>query len=150
MTSLNLRNNLVEQFWETQDPKMKQLLFSMSHVEHWRLDTIKAVAEALGPLALKLERARPDVLNQNMERLVQLMAYLSSPRAMYLLEWLSSRHEQLAIALLQTAAEMNDPCGLLLIDRVQTIKSVSLLGAIFSPENVHNVTQLLRQINPRT
>jgi hypothetical protein len=144
---LNLRQSLVDQFWETRDPQVRKLLFAMSTAEHWRLDSKEPVVVALTALTNKMEKARPDILVHNMDRLIHLMAYLSTPSAMLILEWLSERHDSLALLLLEKAVQRDDRSGRLLIERVQTIKAMTLLGAIFSPANVKHVTQLLKRVN---
>lgn len=145
--SLNLRQSLVEQFWETRDSRMRQILETMAEGEHWNLDSKERVAEGLVSLTSKLEKATPEAIERCLRDLIRLMAYLSIPRAMRLLEWMNDRYGHLSIALLQEAAEMNDVCGDLMVDRVQRMKSLALLSNIFAPARVKQVTELLRQIN---
>lgn len=144
--TLNLRQSLVDQFWETRDPRMRQVLEQMATAEHWNLDTKERVAEALAGLAGKLDRARPEAIAYCLPTLIRLMAYLSTPRAMRLLEWMSDRYDSLSVELLAEAADMGDACGALMIDRIQTIKGVSLLSNIFAPERVRQVTMLLQDL----
>jgi hypothetical protein len=145
--SLNLRANIIDQFWETRDPRMRQILDQMATGEYWQMDSRERVAEALAALTGKLDRAEPEVIERCLPHLVRLMAYLSAPRAMRLLEWMSERHDTLAVAITREAAVMDDPCGRLMVERVQTIKSLSLLSNIFAPERVKQITELLRKIN---
>lgn len=145
--SLNLRQSLVDQFWETRDPRMRQILEHMAVGEYWNLDSKERVAEALFGLTGKLDRAKPEAIERCLQPLIRLMAYLSTPKAMRLLEWMSDRYDTLAVELLKEAAVMADPCGGLMIDRIQTIKSLSLLSNIFAPDRVKQVTELLLKIN---
>lgn len=147
--ALNLRKSVVTDFWKTRDPRMSEILRAMAANEHWHMDSRDRVAQALVGLGQHLEHASHQAMSrrESLEAMIRLMAYLSSPRAMRLLEWINDKHGSLAVELVKTASEMNDTCGDLLIERIQTIRSLALLTVIFSYENIRQVRRTLEKLD---
>jgi hypothetical protein len=145
---LNLGHSVVDEFWASRDQHTRLILSWMVEAEHWRLDDKPGVSQSLLALAPKLDQASPEALQNMLDLLIQFMAYLSSPRAMRLIEWMDERFEDqgMLMELLSRAAATSDsrPSALML-DRIQTIKSLMLLGRIFSRERVQEITHLLEQ-----
>lgn len=146
----NLRQSIIEQFWQKKDPRMARILGWMESMEDWMLDDDEEVAARIYSLANTLERAdRSDILN-NSEDMIKIMAYMSSPRALRLMEWLDTQFESgTSVELTQKAAGSDDECGQLMIDRFQTLHRLNLLSRIFAPHRSRIISEILRESNER-
>lgn len=147
MEAVNLRKSVVQQFWQSRHPRAAKILSWMESVEDWGVDDHEAVAQALTRLAERLPNASQKVLSEQTDRLLDIMAYMSAPRALRLLEWLDQRFAQgaLSVALVERAtARADDARAQVLIDRLQALRSLDLLSQVFSPARIQTVTELLR------
>ena len=143
----NLRQSIIEQFWQKKDPRMARILGWMESMEDWMLDDNEEAAESIYMLANTLERvSRNDVLEHS-EDLIKIMAYMSSPRALRLMEWFDEHFPKgVSVELTQKAASIkDDECAELLLDRFNTLHRLSLLGRMFSPHRTRLIVDLLQQ-----
>lgn len=143
----NLRQSIIEEFWQKKDPRMARILGWMESMEDWMLDDNEDVAEVIFVLANTLERVSKNDIVKNSEDLIKAMAYMSSPRALRLMEWFDERFPQgVSVDLTQKALEMKgDERAELLLDRFQTLQRLSLLSKIFSPHRTRMIVDLLQQ-----
>lgn len=147
---LNLRTSVLNQYWAARDPRMAKILSWMKTLEDWMLDENEEVAEALYRLCERLDPRDPSLLERHSEDLITLMAYLSAPRSIRLLSWLDE-HSPYGIAgqLTELAAlPHNQGSGQLFLDRLQTLRSLALLGRVFSPSRARSVSRILQSITP--
>lgn len=144
--SVNLRTSVVQDFWRNRDDRIARILGYMEDVEDWMVDDHEAVLGELTKLAERIHNSNGHKLADRTDAVLNILAYMSSSRAMRLLEWLDYRfHNELALQLVERAAERgDDPRAQLLIDRLQTLRSLALLGRIFSPSRTRLVSDLLR------
>lgn len=143
----NLRKSIVENFWEKKDKRMFRILGWMESMEDWMLDENEEIANSIYALANTLERvSKKDILN-NAEELIHAMAYMSSPRALRLMEWFDEHFSQgISIELTQKALSMKDnEQAQLLLDRFDTLNKLSLLSKIFSTQRTKLIVSLLKQ-----
>lgn len=170
---LNLSKPLVDEFWEKQDTMTKAILTWMKSAEHWTMDSKPNLEGPLRRLAENLEKSSTHGLRKGLLPLIRAMAYLSTPAALRLLEWMDKRHSQgsgqrfqsvdsdLVGEMLHTAANLREEGsrsrqgpqavpgaleGMVLLDRLQTLKSISLLRKIFARDRVFHLTQILDEI----
>jgi hypothetical protein len=150
-SSINLRKSVVEDFWKGRDPRIARILGWMESVEDWMVDDHEAVAGALSRLTQRIGQSNGRTLASRSDALLDIMAYMSSTRAMRLLEWLDTRfHNEIALQLVERAGEREeDPKAALLLDRLQTLRSLALLGRVFSPSRTRLVSELLGQQEQR-
>lgn len=144
----NLRSSMIDSFWQKKDKRMHRILGWMESMEDWMLDDNEDVANSIYALANTLERvAEKDIVN-NAEKLIEAMAYMSSPRALRLLEWFDEHFKQggVSLKLTQKALSMKDnDRAALLLDRFNTLHRMSLLSKIFSPARTKVIVSLLQQ-----
>lgn len=147
MASLNLRKSIVAEFWKTRNPRMSMILQWMEDMEDWGMDDDQGFSEALLLLVPQMERAERSSMLENAEPLLQVMAYMSSSRALRLLEWFDEHFPQgLSLELVELAQEStDDPKAQLMLDRLRALQSLSLLGQVFSPARTRLITNLLRE-----
>lgn len=150
--SVNLRTSVVQDFWRNRDERIARILGYMENVENWMVDDQEAVIGALTKLAQRIDKSNGKLLSSRTDALLDIMAYMSSSRAMRLLEWLDSRfHNELALQLVERATSRHDdPRAQLLLDRLQTLRSLALLGRIFSPSRTRLVSEVLRANEARS
>lgn len=143
----NLRRSIIDSFWQKKDRRMHRILGWMESMEDWMLDDNEDVANSIYSLANTLERvSKKDVIN-NSEELIQAMAYMSSPRALRLLEWFDEHFPQgVSLELTQKALSMkDDDAAALLLDRLNTLHRMSLLSKIFNSSRTKVIINLLQQ-----
>lgn len=143
---LNLRKSLVERFWNTQDPRLARILRWMDSTEDWMLDERADVMQALASLGQRISKSDPQAIAEKFDPLLDVLAYMSSSRALRVIEWLDRAHEgALSVRLVQKAMQRQDPKAQILIDRLQALRSLSLLGQIFSPHRIGRAIELLEK-----
>lgn len=150
MSNLNLRHSVIKDFWNSRDERMGivlQWMEDMEDMEEWSLDKDPDFSRALEELAGIMERASRQAMLGKLDGLLNVMAYMSSSRAMRLLEWFDERYQNgLSLELIQQARQQpSDPCHQIMLDRLRALQSLSLLGKIFDPKRVHHIIQLLRE-----
>ena len=143
----NLRASLIEEFWTKKDPRMARILGWMESMEDWILDDNEDASESIFALANTLERTSRQNVLANAEDLVKMMAYLSSPRALRLMEWFDEHFPKgVAVEITEKAAEMaDDEHAELLLDRFNTLHRLSLLSRMFAPHRTRMIVGLLQQ-----
>lgn len=146
MANLNLRKSIVTEFWKSRDPRMNVILQWMEGMEDWGMDDDKDFSDALLKLVPHMERASRTAMLENSDPLIHIMAYMSSSRAMRMLEWFDEHYQQgLSVELVQLSQErQDDPQSQLMLDRLRALQSLSLLGRIFSPARTRLISDLLR------
>lgn len=144
--AVNLRRSVVTEFWKQRDPRLARILGFMESVESWMVDDHEQVAGALTGLTRKLAAANPSSVAQQADAMLDIMAYMSSPRAIRLLEWMDGHFQnEIALQMVERATQRpDDPRAQLLLDRLQTMRSLALLGRIFSPTRTRLVAEALR------
>lgn len=143
---LNLRKSLVERFWTAQDPRLARILRWMDSAETWMVDERQDVMQALASLGQRLNKSDPRAIAERFDPLLDVLAYMSSSRALRVIEWLDRAHEgAISVRLVQKAMQRQDPRAQLLIDRLQAMRSLSLLGQIFSPQRIGRAIELLEK-----
>ena len=143
----NLRQSIVEDFWQKKDARMYRILSWMESMEDWMLDDNEDVANSIFVLANTLERASRDNIIEYSHELIQAMAYMSSPRALRLMEWFDEHFpDGLSVEITNQALQMkDDEHSALLLDRFNTLNRLSLLGKMFSPGRTKKIINLLKQ-----
>ena len=143
----NLRQSMIEDFWQKKDPRMARILGWMESMEDWMLDDNEDAAASIFALANTLERvSRKDVLDNSAE-LIQALSYMSSPRALRLMEGFDEHFPKgVSVELTQRALNMkDDERAALLLDRFNTLHRLSLLTKMFAPHRTKLIVDLLQQ-----
>jgi hypothetical protein len=141
---LNLNQANVNFYWKGQDPKIAKIISVMEKVEHWVVDDIDAVSKELISIGKKMNTTDKAKLAKNSDQLIEVMAYITSGKALRLLNWLDENHSGLSFQYVMEARQTDDDTGKLLIDRLKTIKTLSLLNKVFSPSRTRLITELLK------
>lgn len=147
----NLRKSMVEEFWGAKDARLARIFEWMESMEPWTLDEQQDVFMALNNVLGKLEKLPARAVYPHSDDLIDILTYLSSARSLRILEWLDekSSNEKLGIVvdLIEKARERaSDDVGAeLFLERLQALKSLALLGRIFSPNRTRTMADLLRQ-----
>ena len=146
MVGLDLRKPIVGSYWKARDVRLHSILRYMETTESWVLDSDEDFSQALEKLAARLDKADRQAVLKNADRLLLVMAYMSSSSAMRTLTWLDQHFQNgLSVDLLRLARESDEPATRIILDRVRAIHSLSLLGQVFSPERLRLVSDVLRE-----
>ena len=131
---LNLKKSTVNIYWKTQDPRMLRVLTLMETAEPWVVDEIDSVARELVNFGKKLGEVRAGHLSSNSDEVTTVLTYIGSGKAMRIMNWLDDNFPGLSFFYVMEARGKEDwDSGRLLLDRLRTIKTLSLLGSLFSP-----------------
>lgn len=146
MSSLNLRQSVLEEHWRKKDSRLSRILGWMESMEDWMLDDDPDVMDLILAFSATLERTTAEKIIDNADRLIEIMAYLSAPRAMRLMSWLEERFpEGVSRELLNNAVDMQgDPTADLLVDRLDTLERLSLLSRLFEPARTREIIDILK------
>lgn len=143
---LNLNKRAVNFHWKSQDPRMLKILSMMEAVEPWVVDEVEFVAKDLVEFGKKLVKAKSPQLSKNSEEITLIMAYIFSSKSLRLLNWIDENYPGLSFHYVMEARHKEDwEPGRLLLDRLKTIKTLSLLGLIFSPMRTRLISGLLEE-----
>jgi hypothetical protein len=141
---LNLSKSSVDFHWKTKDPRMLKILSMMEAVEPWIVDDVESVAKELVNFGKKVSNAKTSQLAKNSESITVVMTYVFSGKSMRLLNWLDENFPGLSFHYVMEARHREDwEPGRLLLDRLKTIKTLSLMGLIFSSMRTRLISGLL-------
>ena len=145
--TFNLRKSLVERFWFERDPRIARILRWMDSTENWMVDERPDVTLALTSLGRRMTESEPEALAAQFDPLLDILAYMSSSRAMRIMAWLDRENGgALSLRLMQKAMARSDTKAQLLVDRLQALRSLSLLGEIFSAKRISRAISLLEAL----
>ena len=145
MSALNLKKSIVTEYWKKADPRMARILSVMENVEHWTVDDTQSVADAISDLAKKMDKSSKETLAKLSEELLYVMGYISSSKALRMVKWMDESHPGLSVHYIMEARQMQEwPPARLLLDRLQTIKSLSLMGKVFAASRTKLIAALLK------
>lgn len=146
--NISLKQSILERYWSQKDPLLAQILNQMERMETWTVDD-QHVNEALHQLIPKLSNVSRKGLLEQGDNFINLMAYLSSPKAIRLLAWFEERFPQaggLSADLLYRAKEIKkDEKSQILVERLQVLKSMHVLSQVFSKSRIQLINALLKQ-----
>ena len=146
--SLNLRQSVLEDHWRKKDPRLSRILGWMESMEDWMLDDDQEIMDSILSFSTVLEKTSSVRVVENADRLIEIMAYMSAPRAMRLMSWLEERFpDGVSRELLSNAIDMQgDPTADLLVDRLDTLERLSLLSRMFSPARTREIVGILKDV----
>lgn len=144
---LNLNKSIVDQYWQKTAPRIAKVLSVMEGVEFWLVDDVQSVNDALRDLAKKMDKAPQEKLSTHAEDLLFIMAYMSSGRALRMMNWFDEQFPKgLSIDLLQEAKRLGEvEHAQLMIDRLQTIDSLKMINRVFAPTRSRLILELLKK-----
>lgn len=143
---LNLKRSIVTDFWKKTDPRMSKILSIMENVEHWVADDSEAVNNAICEMGKKLNGTSKKTLASITEELVFMMAYMGSSKFFRLLKWMDETHPGLSVHYIMEAKNLQEEWApaKLMVDRVQTVNSLQLMGKVFAPSRTRLIDRLLK------
>lgn len=131
---LNLSERAVNNHWKIQDKRLQEILKMMGKAESWTVDEVQDVSDKLVEFGRRLGDLDRGFLLKNIEEVMTIMAFISSSKAIRLLSWIDENSPGISFRYIMHARHQTEwECGQLLIDRLRTIKAVSLLSEVFSP-----------------
>lgn len=143
---LNLNKSAVNLYWKSKNPKIQKILSMMESVEPWVVDDVESIAKDLIMLGKRLNDAKANQLSKNSDEITMIMTYVFSSKSIRLLNWLDENYPGLSFYYVMEARQKEDwEAGRLLLDRLKTIKSVSLLSDVFAPMRTKLISSLLEE-----
>lgn len=144
LEKLNLGKSNVDFYWKNKDPRMLKILTKMEQVEPWIVDNVPEVARQLVNFGKKIATIDSQKLSRHHEEITVIMTYIFSSKSMRLLNWLDDNFPGLSFHYVMEARQReNWEPGKLLLDRLKTISTLSLLNQIFAPMRTRLIGGLL-------
>lgn len=145
---LNLRSSAVDEYYKEKSKRISLILNTIEPIESWVLDTDKTIADAIVDLTNVLNNLDPDKISENKEDLLKILAYLSCSKAYFFTTWLDSFQEDLSADFLEEAANLyqESPEFSIHVERMDTIRKMNLLGAVFSEKRMDRIINILDMI----
>ena len=146
--NLSLRRSAVMRHWQKKSPRIARVIGLMESMEDWMVDEHEQVSRSLDRLAPRLNSSNPDKLLSQTDPMLTVMAYLSSGRTLMLMDWMDEHFNgRVSLRLLDHARQTQDNTpSRLLLERLQTLNSLSLLPQIFSPTRLRFIYQILQDM----
>lgn len=143
---LNLKKTIVGDYWKKTDVRLARILSVMENVEHWIVDDVESVAQALTDVGKKMDKTSKKTLASLSEELIFAMAYIASGKFFRMVKWMDESHPGLSVHYIMEARQMQGDWApaRLMVDRIQTINSLQLMGRVFAPSRTRLIAELLR------
>lgn len=143
---LNLKKSIVGEYWKKTDPRLARILSVMENIEHWIVDDVESVAEALAGVGKKMDKSSKKTLATLTEEVIFAMAYIASGKFFRMVKWMDESHPGLSVHYIMEARQMQTDWApaKLMVDRIQTINSLQLMGRVFAPSRTRLIAELLR------
>lgn len=143
---LNLKKSVVSEYWKKTDPRLARVLGVMENVEHWTVDDVESVAVGLTEMGKKMDKTSKRALASLSEELIYVMAYISSSKFFRMIKWMDESHPGLSVHFIMEARQMQQEWtpARLMVDRIQTINSLQLMGRVFAPSRTRLIAELLK------
>lgn len=148
---LILSKSSVDFYWKHLDERMLKIITMMENVEPWVVDDTEQVATKLIEFGKNISNAKTGQLSQHSEDITTIMTYIFAGKALRLLNWLDDKYPGLSFHYIMEARQREDwDSGRLLLERLKTIKTLSLLGHIFTPMRTRLISSLLDEEKNKT
>lgn len=147
-TTLNLKKSVVSEYWKKNSSRMARAISVMEGVENWIQDEDQDVSKKINDLSRALAKASDIGITMNIDKLLFVMAYMSSGKAIRIMNWFDENFKKdLSIDFVFRAKDgVEDPVNSLLIDRLQTVKSLNLISSIFSKARTNKIDRILKEM----
>lgn len=147
-TTLNLKKSVVSEYWKRNSSRMARAISVMESVENWIQDEDEDVSKKINELSRALGKASDVGITLNIDKLLFVMAYMSSGKAIRIMNWFDENFKKdLSLDFVYQAKDgIDDPVKSLLIDRLQTVKSLNLISSIFSQARTKKIDRILKEL----
>ncbi len=143
---LNLNKSAVDFYWKNTDPRMLKILHVMESVEIWVVDDVESISKELIAFGKKLGNTKTAKLAKRADEITTIMTYIFSSKSLRMLNWLDDNFPGLSFQYVMEAKQKDDrEESRLLLDRLRTIKSLDLLGLIFTTMRTRLISGLLEE-----
>lgn len=142
---LILLDTYVQDYWTKKDKRLSRILRVMDNVEFWVMEDEEEFARGINELGRYLTDATPEALEDGGELLITVLAYMSSSKAMRLLNWLEDAHPDVFQKYLKLLSEHDRPkAAKLLGSRLRVLQSLDLISKVFNQQRSQRIAQWLR------
>lgn len=138
-------------FFSERDPALVQAIEGMESVETWTRDRFENVQGTLQKLSDKIEEIdMDDIQGTQHNKLIILMGYISSGKAIKLLMWIEHNSpnfvaKTLAEAQMLSALDkINEGAARLFVERFEVLEKMHMLSRVFSEERLRIVQRVLK------
>jgi hypothetical protein len=144
---LNLKKSIVSEYWKKTDSRLARILSVMENVEHWIVDDVESVAQSLADVGKKMDKSSKKTLAALSEEVIFAMAYIASGKFFRMVKWMDESHPGLSVHYIMEARQLQSDWApaRLMVDRIQTINSLQLMGRVFAPSRTRLIAELLRE-----
>lgn len=154
---LNLEANSVREHWAAVDPSLAALFEAIERTEDWVVDQIPQVAQRLARLSQAMTGPGAVAALERLERgqLLFIMVYLSTAKAVRLLQWMDEQNEGSGASMLNALVSSNGPVlragisesalALTLAQRMRVLQNTRFFRSVFDPQVLASLTAVIQQ-----
>ena len=143
--TLTLLDTYIKEYWQKKDKRLARILKIMDNVEFWVFEDEEDFSSAVSKLGFFISEASPPQIEKVADHLITIMAYMSSSKALRLLNWLEENHPEVFEKYLQKLPAHSRPrAARLLGSRMRVLNGLNLMGRIFSQERSNRINSWLR------
>lgn len=140
---LALASSAVDHQIRARNPRLYAILTTMAHGETWTVDGDEQVTRSLIALGQQMGFADAPTIIGNSNDITQVMGYIGVRRCIRMLSWMDEVHPASAFYYVSEARKNPEWVeGQILLDRLQAIQKIGLLGSVFGSAR----TQLIRYL----
>lgn len=142
---LILLDTYVQDYWTKRDRRLSRILRVMDNVEYWVLEDEEDFAQGINRLGRHMSMAEPEQLEKVSDQLVIVLAYMSSSKAIRLINWLEEHHPDVFQRLVhRLPSHERSKAAKLLSTRLRVLQSLDLISKVFNPQRSHRIQSWLR------
>jgi hypothetical protein len=151
----DLSTSSVRAYLAERGPDLLRCIAVMESVERWTLDRVKEVADGLEQLAAHLQGVDWNALEPaHRETLIDILAYVSTGRALMLIMWIDEDSPGFAANTLIDAKRLtvigaNRHAAGLLLERFELLERMRLLSRVFHGERLEILEKVLAILSGR-
>jgi hypothetical protein len=148
--NLILLDTFVKEFWEKKDKRLSRVLSAMDNVEFWVFEEEEGFAQGVNRIGRYMSEASPEKIEQVIDNLVVLMAYMSSSKSMRMLNWIEENHPQIFQKMMARLPQHFKPKAAgLLGARMRVMNNLELMGRVFNPQRSQRISAWLKSEMPQ-
>lgn len=151
---LYLDENETVNRWMEEDIRTSSILQTMEAVEDWVVQGTPDVEKAMQRLANAInQHGNSRIIGKISADLLFVLAYAKTGRAMHMLSYLDNKFQGSGLRIVQAAAsmakldEMESAEGRLMVERLEILRRIRHLSAIFSQSRLRFVIKALQEVN---
>jgi hypothetical protein len=144
-SELILLDTYVQEHWTRKDRRLARILRVMDNVEGWVFEDEEDFPKMVNKMGRALSSVGSEEIQRGIKLLVVILAYMSSSKALRLLNWLEETHPKVFQAMVESLPGHERPRAARLFQtRLRVMNNLDLMGKVFNPNRSQRITTWLK------